>query len=132
MYLDPAGKPIDELSRSGYRAAGVPGTVMGLDLAATEYGRLARRSLLAPAIALARDLDLPLVRRVQPGHQVQQRGLAAARRAHQGGEVACLDGQVHPPQRPDRRILGLEGLAHPAHDQRGTALAHHSPTLLIL
>jgi gamma-glutamyltranspeptidase / glutathione hydrolase len=55
MYLDTAGKPIDDLSRSGYRAAGVPGTVMGLERAAAEYGRLAREALIAPAIALARD-----------------------------------------------------------------------------
>jgi gamma-glutamyltranspeptidase / glutathione hydrolase len=54
MYLDADGQPINELSRSGYRAAGVPGTVMGLERAAKEYGRLARRALLAPAIALAR------------------------------------------------------------------------------
>ncbi|MBV8133062.1 MAG: gamma-glutamyltransferase [Alphaproteobacteria bacterium] len=55
MYLDPAGQPVDDLSRLGYLAAGVPGTVMGLERAAKEYGRLARRALLAPAIALARD-----------------------------------------------------------------------------
>jgi gamma-glutamyltranspeptidase/glutathione hydrolase len=55
MYLDSAGNPIADLSRSGYLAAGVPGTVMGLEHAAQEYGRLARRPLLAPAIALARD-----------------------------------------------------------------------------
>jgi gamma-glutamyltranspeptidase / glutathione hydrolase len=55
MYLDPAGQPVDDLSRRGYLAAGVPGTVMGLELAAKEYGRLARRALLMPAIALARD-----------------------------------------------------------------------------
>src|SRR6266481_7809677 len=55
MYLDTVGKPVDELSRWGYRAVGVPGTVMGLERAATEYGRLARATLLAPAIALARD-----------------------------------------------------------------------------
>jgi gamma-glutamyltranspeptidase/glutathione hydrolase len=55
MYLDPAGQPINDLSRSGYLAAGVPGTVMGLERAAKEYGRLARSALLAPAIALARD-----------------------------------------------------------------------------
>jgi gamma-glutamyltranspeptidase/glutathione hydrolase len=53
MYLDPAGRPVDDLSRSGYLAAGVPGTVMGLERAAQEYGRLARRALLAPAISLA-------------------------------------------------------------------------------
>jgi gamma-glutamyltranspeptidase / glutathione hydrolase len=55
MYLDPAGNPITDISRSGYLAAGVPGTVMGLEHAAKEYGRLARRALLEPAIALARD-----------------------------------------------------------------------------
>jgi gamma-glutamyltranspeptidase / glutathione hydrolase len=54
MYLNPAGQAIDDLSRSGYLAAGVPGTVMGLERAAQEYGRFARRALLAPAIALAR------------------------------------------------------------------------------
>jgi gamma-glutamyltranspeptidase/glutathione hydrolase len=55
MYLDPAGQPVDDLSRRGYLAAGVPGTVMGLERAAKEYGRLARRALLAPAVKLARD-----------------------------------------------------------------------------
>jgi gamma-glutamyltranspeptidase / glutathione hydrolase len=55
MYLDRDGKPIDDLSRYGYRAAGVPGTVMGLDRAAAEYGRLPRAASLAPAISLARD-----------------------------------------------------------------------------
>jgi gamma-glutamyltranspeptidase/glutathione hydrolase len=55
MYLNPAGQPVNDLSRSGYLAAGVPGTVMGLERAAQEHGRLARRALLAPAIALARN-----------------------------------------------------------------------------
>jgi gamma-glutamyltranspeptidase / glutathione hydrolase len=55
MYLDSESKPLDDLSRYGYRAAGVPGTVMGLDRAATEYGRLPRAALIAPAIALGRD-----------------------------------------------------------------------------
>jgi gamma-glutamyltranspeptidase / glutathione hydrolase len=55
MYLDAAGKPLDDLSRYGYRAVAVPGTVMGLDRAAGEYGRLSRAALVAPAIALARD-----------------------------------------------------------------------------
>jgi gamma-glutamyltranspeptidase / glutathione hydrolase len=55
MYLDSADQPADDLSRSGYLAAGVPGTVMGLERVAKEYGRLARAALIAPAIALARD-----------------------------------------------------------------------------
>jgi gamma-glutamyltranspeptidase/glutathione hydrolase len=55
MYLDAEGKPIADLSRHGYLAAGVPGTVMGLDHAAAKYGRLPRAAPIAPAIALARD-----------------------------------------------------------------------------
>jgi gamma-glutamyltranspeptidase/glutathione hydrolase len=55
MYLDAKGDLVTDLSRHGYLAAGVPGTVMGLDHAATKYGRLPRAQLIAPAIALARD-----------------------------------------------------------------------------
>jgi gamma-glutamyltranspeptidase/glutathione hydrolase len=55
MYLDAAGNPVRDASRNGYRAAGVPGTVMGLDRALAEYGKLGRARVMAPAIALARD-----------------------------------------------------------------------------
>ena len=55
MYLDAIGKPVPSRSRYGYLAAGVPGTVMGLDRAAREYGTLPRAALLAPAISLARN-----------------------------------------------------------------------------
>jgi gamma-glutamyltranspeptidase/glutathione hydrolase len=55
MYLDAKGDLVADLSRHGYFAAGVPGTVMGLDHAATKYGRLPRAQLIAPAVALARD-----------------------------------------------------------------------------
>jgi len=55
MYLGAEGNQIDDLSRHGYLAAAVPGTVMGLDHAGGKYGRLPRAALIAPAIALARD-----------------------------------------------------------------------------
>jgi gamma-glutamyltranspeptidase/glutathione hydrolase len=55
MFLDAAGTPMREASLYGYRAAGVPGTVMGLDHALSHYGRLGRAAVMAPAIALARD-----------------------------------------------------------------------------
>jgi gamma-glutamyltranspeptidase / glutathione hydrolase len=55
MYLDSEGRLIDDLSRHGYRAAAVPGTVMGLDHAGAKYGRLSRAALMTPAITLARD-----------------------------------------------------------------------------
>lgn len=54
MYLDAQGNPIKDLSLYGYLAAGVPGTVMGLDRALTEYGRISRAKVMAPAIKLAR------------------------------------------------------------------------------
>jgi gamma-glutamyltranspeptidase / glutathione hydrolase len=55
MYLNAAGEPVADRSRHGYLAAGVPGTVMGLDRAAQEYGTMPRTALLAPAVALARN-----------------------------------------------------------------------------
>src|SRR5229473_5452786 len=55
MFLDAAGGVMREASLYGYRAAGVPGTVMGLDRALSEHGRLDREAVMAPAIALARD-----------------------------------------------------------------------------
>ena len=59
MYLDAEGRQIDDLSRHGYRAAAVPGTVMGLDHAAIKYGRLPRAALIAPAIASCRATSQP-------------------------------------------------------------------------
>ena len=55
MFLDAAGAVVRDASLYGYRAAGVPGTVMGLDRALAQYGRLGRAAVMAPAIALARD-----------------------------------------------------------------------------
>jgi gamma-glutamyltranspeptidase / glutathione hydrolase len=55
MYLGADGRPVAALSRYGWLAAGVPGTVMGLERAGREYGRLPRAARIAPAIALARD-----------------------------------------------------------------------------
>src|SRR5580693_2057125 len=52
MYLDAEGK-LTRDSLAGWRAAGVPGTVRGLELAQKKYGRQSWADLLRPAIDLA-------------------------------------------------------------------------------
>ncbi len=54
MYLDASGNVIPQVSTIGLRAAGVPGTVAGLEYATRKYGRLPWSRLVAPAVALAR------------------------------------------------------------------------------
>lgn len=53
MYLDAQGNDVPQRSRKGWLAIGVPGTVMGMERARTEFGKLSRATLMAPAIALA-------------------------------------------------------------------------------
>lgn len=55
MYLDAAGNVVKNASLRGYLAVGVPGTVLGLDTAQRQYGRLTRAQVMQPAIKLARD-----------------------------------------------------------------------------
>jgi gamma-glutamyltranspeptidase/glutathione hydrolase len=55
LFQDAKGKVIAGLSTRGYMAAGIPGTVAGLELALVRYGSHPRAELMAPAIALARD-----------------------------------------------------------------------------
>jgi len=53
MFLDAQGNPVGDKSLNGYLAAGVPGTVLGLETARREYGTLPRPALMAPSIRLA-------------------------------------------------------------------------------
>lgn len=53
MYLDQNGNPITDLSLYGQLAAGVPGSVAGMDEAFKKYGSLPWKDLLQPAIDLA-------------------------------------------------------------------------------
>ena len=55
MYLDPAGQPVRGASLYGWKAIGVPGTVLGLDTALIKYGTMPRAAVMAPAIRLARE-----------------------------------------------------------------------------
>jgi gamma-glutamyltranspeptidase/glutathione hydrolase len=55
LYQDKNGNVIPGLSTKGYLAVGVPGTVMGLERARTEFGTRSRAALMAPAISLAQN-----------------------------------------------------------------------------
>jgi gamma-glutamyltranspeptidase/glutathione hydrolase len=55
MFQDAKGDVIPGPSTVGTRAAGVPGTVMGLAMAEEKYGRLGLARVMAPAIRLARN-----------------------------------------------------------------------------
>jgi gamma-glutamyltranspeptidase / glutathione hydrolase len=53
MFLDAKGEVVKGLSLEGYLAAGVPGSVMGLDTLIRKYGAMTREQVMAPAIKLA-------------------------------------------------------------------------------
>jgi gamma-glutamyltranspeptidase / glutathione hydrolase len=55
MYLDANGELIPQMSRLGYKAAAVPGSVKGLVHAQAKFGKLSLERVMAPAIRLARE-----------------------------------------------------------------------------
>src|SRR6202163_3680715 len=55
MYLDAQGNVVPKASLIGYKAVGVPGSVAGLVYAELHWGKLTLRSVMEPAIRLARE-----------------------------------------------------------------------------
>ncbi len=55
MYLDASGNVIENASLLGFKASGVPGTVLGLWAAHHKFGKLKWRQLLEPAINYAQN-----------------------------------------------------------------------------
>ncbi|PZV10504.1 MAG: gamma-glutamyltransferase [Leptolyngbya sp.] len=55
MYLDASGKVRPKASTEGYLAVGVPGTVAGLAEVHRQYGKLPWKTVVQPAIALAKN-----------------------------------------------------------------------------
>ena len=53
MYLDSSGRLIPDSTEVGQLAAGVPGTVSGMEYAREKYGTMQRADLMAPAIRYA-------------------------------------------------------------------------------
>ncbi len=122
MFLDSRGNPVSARSVRGFLAAGVPGTVLGLETARREYGTLPRATLMAAAIRLAQegfvltraDTDVldggtedfhaqPNVGAIflnhgapfKPGERLVQKNLAATLRAvSEGGAEAFYQGSI--------------------------------------
>lgn len=55
MFIDDEGNVAPKLSREHGLAVGVPGTVMGLELALKKYGTMSMQQVIKPAIALAKN-----------------------------------------------------------------------------
>ncbi len=89
MYLDENGNVIPELSRVGYLACGVPGTVAGLFMAHQKYGRLPWSKVIRPAIRLA-EKGFPvsgrLHRSIRAAAEIFSRFPASARKFLPGGQ----------------------------------------------
>ncbi len=54
MFLDSAGKLIEDSNHRGLKAVGVPGTIAGLYLAHQKYGKLPWQALVQPSVDLAK------------------------------------------------------------------------------
>lgn len=55
IFLNKQGDAVAKLSREHGLAVGVPGTVMGMELALNKYGTMKMEQVIAPAIKLAKD-----------------------------------------------------------------------------
>lgn len=77
--LDASGKVAGNIHSVGWLAAGVPGTLAGLELALTRYGTRSLRDTLAPVIALCESGDhAPLFRGADPGAKAAPPGTRTA------------------------------------------------------
>jgi gamma-glutamyltranspeptidase / glutathione hydrolase len=95
MYLDAKRDVIPQMSRVGYKAAAVPGSVKGLVHAQAKFGKLSLERVMAPAIRLARQ-GFPLD--FSDAHELtNDKGLAQfadSRRIFQNGGKGWRPGDV--------------------------------------
>ncbi|SNB73913.1 gamma-glutamyltransferase 1 Threonine peptidase. MEROPS family T03 [Arboricoccus pini] len=99
MFLDRAGNLVPGASENSWLAVGVPGTPAGLEYASSHFGSLPRATLMAPAIALARDgFELA------PG-DVAITSTAASRLARDPSASSLLLDQAGRPRQPGERLV---------------------------
>jgi len=108
LYLDEDGKPIPMASRVGWKAAGVPGTVVGLAEAHRRWGKLKWADLLAPAIQLAEE-GFPVSEREHRGLSVAAKAFAADPFAAEVFLTEPAPPGGHPPPHRHRRGQGVQG-----------------------
>ena len=77
------------------------------------------RRVIGAAQILAAIKHLPAAGHIQPAQNVQQGGLAAARRPQHHHQLAALQRQIHPAQRAHLHIAHVIGLGQPLRPENG-------------
>lgn len=101
MFLDAAGQPVRNASRSTALAAGIPGEVAGMAHLSARYGRLPLEHALQPAIRLAEE-GFPLYARLRGGLEFSaealQRSPSASRIFLRKGQVPDEGARIRQPE----------------------------------
>ena len=128
MFQDADGKVVPGLSERGWKAVGVPGSVLGFETALRDYGSLPRATVMAPAIGLARDgIRAWPRRRRAAGHDHRRLqggscltpGIPAAGRHPVAGRRPAYPGRPRPHPGGDQRAwsAGILRWPHGARDR---------------
>ncbi len=102
MYLDAKGEIVRNLTAAGYLAPGVPGTVRGMALAHSRFGKLPWKDVVMPAADLARD-GFALSGSLAGG---LNREVAGSMKAFKGSVAAYAKPDGTPWKAGDRIVLG--------------------------
>lgn len=94
MYLDGKGNVIPDLSITGYKAVGVPGSVAGMVYAEKKYGKLTLKKVMAPAIKLAAEGFVLTDEETQSLHDDRLSEFSESKRIFQRGGNFYKQGEV--------------------------------------
>jgi gamma-glutamyltranspeptidase/glutathione hydrolase len=102
MYLDGKGEIVRRLTAAGYLAPGVPGTVRGMAMAHSRFGKLPWKDVVMPAATLARD-GFVMSASLAGG---LNREVAGSMKAFKGSVAAYAKPDGTPWKAGDRIVLG--------------------------